>query len=196
MSVYIFYGKAGSGKGTQAKLLKDYLESKGKKVIYIETGGLFRAFAANNKDSFTAKRVSEVIDNGELMPAFFPIYTWSDVLVKNFTGTEEIILDGVSRRIEETKVLALALDFYQIKTKFVFEIDISDNTAITRLKTREGNRPDDASVDKIQKRLDWYQTNVMPVVEYFKNDPQFKFSVIDGEKSVDEVFAQIEKSIQ
>jgi adenylate kinase family enzyme len=196
MSAYIFYGKAGSGKGTQAKLLKDHLESLGKKVIYIETGGLFRDFVSQNKESFTAKRTGEIIDNGQLMPAFFPIYMWSNVLVNNFTGNEDVILDGASRRIEETEVLALALDFYQIKNKFVFEIDISDDTAIARLKIRAGNRPDDASTEKIQTRLDWYRTNVVPVVEYFKNDSQFKFSIIDGEKTVPEVFMQIKNSIE
>ena len=52
---YLFYGKAGSGKGTQAVELKKTLESEGRKVLYIETGELFRKFVASSQ-SFAAKR--------------------------------------------------------------------------------------------------------------------------------------------
>ena len=189
---YIFYGKAGSGKGTQAKLLKAYLESLGRKVIYVETGGLFREFTQANT-SFAAKRTREVIDNGQLMPPFFPIYLWADQLIKNFDGTQDIILDGVARRIEEAPVIDSAMDFFQIEKTTVFNIHIADATAQARLSIR-GDRADDASAEKIQKRLDWYQTNVMPVVDYFKAHSHFAFSEIDGEPDVDHVFDQVKKA--
>ena len=68
-TAYLLYGKSGSGKGTQAQLLKDYLESQGKTVIYIETGKLFREFSAAHQD-FMGDHVRSVIDAGKLMPAF------------------------------------------------------------------------------------------------------------------------------
>ena len=41
---YIFIGRSGCGKGTQAELLKKYLESKKKEVFYLESGTRFREF--------------------------------------------------------------------------------------------------------------------------------------------------------
>jgi adenylate kinase len=193
-NAYIFYGKAGSGKGTQALELKKHLEGQGRSVIYIETGGLFRNFIASNQ-SFTAKRTAEIIDQGQLMPPFFPIYAWADELIKNFSGTEDIIMDGVARRLEEGKILDSALDFFQVENRFVFQIEISDQVAIDRLLARGQGRADDASIPNIQKRLDWYQENVMPVIEYFKTEDKFKFSEINGEVSIPEVFDQIKKTI-
>lgn len=103
-TVYLLYGKSGCGKGTQAQLLKERLESQGRTVIYVETGKLFRAFSESNP-GFMGDHVKSVIDAGKLMPAFFPVYLWSKELVENYTGTEDIILDGVARRIEEASIV-------------------------------------------------------------------------------------------
>jgi adenylate kinase family enzyme len=189
---YIFYGKAGSGKGTQAQKLKEYLEAQGRKVIYIETGALFRNFVESST-SFAAKRTGEIIDKGELMPPFFPIYSWADELIKNYKGTEDIIMDGVARRLEETSILDSALDFFQVQKRFVFHIAISDQVAIERLLIRNQGRSDDASIPNIQKRLDWYRENVQPVFEYFHDHAKYAFAKINGEESVDGVFDQIKK---
>lgn len=189
-NAYIFYGKAGSGKGTQAKLLKEHLESLGRSVVYIETGGLFRNFVATN-DSFSAKRTKSVIDSGELMPAFFPIFLWSQAMIQNFDGTQDLILDGLTRRIEEAPILESALDFFQVDKKLVFNIHISDATAQERLAIRPGDRADDADPAKIQKRLDWYAQNVMPVLDYYKQGSVITVHEIDGEPDVAQVFEQI-----
>jgi len=186
---YIFYGKAGSGKGTQAKLLKAHLESLGRSVLYIETGQLFRNFTTDNT-SFAAERTKQVIDNGGLMPAFFPIYLWGHELIQKFDGTQDVILDGVTRRIEEAPILESALSFFQIEHPKIFHIHIIDETAQTRLKIR-GDRADDADASKIQVRLDWYTTNVLPVLEYFQHNGQIEVIEIDGEPDVDGVWQQI-----
>lgn len=189
MSAYIFYGKAGSGKGTQALELKKYLEAQGRKVLYIETGALLRDFIVSN-NSFSAKLTGEVVNNGKLMPSFLPVYLWTDELIKNFDGTQDIIFDGVARRIEEAPIIDSAITFFNIERTIVFNIHISDETAIARLSIR-GDRADDASVEKIQKRLDWYQTNVLPVIDYFKFHDRFTFFEIDGEPDVEGVSNQI-----
>ena len=129
----IFIGPQGSGKGTQAKLLKDLLESRGRTVLYVETGGLFRDFVASG-DSFAARRTREVVDNGQLMPPFFPIYLWANQLIAGYDGTQDVILDGVARRIEEAPIIASAIEFFKIEKPTVFSIQIADETAVTRLQ--------------------------------------------------------------
>ncbi len=189
-NAYIFYGKAGSGKGTQAELLQKHLEENGRKVIYIETGGLFREFVETNT-SFAAQRTKTVIDSGQLMPAFFPIYLWSKAMIENYDGTQDLVLDGVTRLIEEAPILESALSFFQVDKKLVFNIHISDDTAQSRLAIRHEGRADDADSTKIQKRLDWYAKNVMPVLEYYKKGTMITVHDVDGEPDVVGVQKQI-----
>ena len=196
MSAYIFYGKAGSGKGTQAQKLKEYLESQGRSVIYIETGALFRSFIESHKDSLAARRMDEIISQGQLMPVFFPVYSWAHELIQNYTGAEDIIMDGVARREEEAKILDSALDFFQVQNRLVVHIDIFDETAVQRLLIRNQGRADDATPEKIQKRLDWYRENVLPVFEYFHDHEQYRFASINGEETPEGVFEQIKSLIK
>lgn len=193
-NAYIFYGKAGSGKGTQAKLLQDHLLGVGKKVLYIETGKIFRDFVAST-NTYSAEQTKLIIDQGKLMPAFFPIYLWARELVEKYDGTQDIILDGVTRRLDEAPILESALEFLNIQNKKIFHIHITDETAQTRLASRSQGRADDTDPALVQKRLDWYTTNVLPVLEYFKKNNQIEVVEIDGEPNPDQVFAQIIDSI-
>lgn len=188
---YIFFGKSGSGKGTQAELLKQELEKKGRKVIYIETGQLFRDFIASGSGHLQ-DQTKNIIDNGKLMPVFFPVYLWARVLVESYTGTEDIIFDGVSRRIEEAPIIDSALDFLNIEARTVVEINVSNQWVIDRLSTR--GRADD-SVEGIQKRLTWFESNVVPVLEYFKINRKYNFFDINGEQTIEEVHREIMSKI-
>lgn len=193
-NAYIFYGKAGSGKGTQALELKRHLESQGRSVLYVETGGLFRNFIASNA-SFAAKRTREVVEGGHLMPAFFPVYLWAHELIQNFTGTEDIIFDGVARRIEEAPIIDSAIEFFSVEKTLVFHIDITDETAIERLQNRGQGRADDASLARIRERLDLYRKDTVPVIEYFRDHGSFRFAEIDGEPDAERVTEQVVRAL-
>lgn len=193
-NAYIFYGKAGSGKGTQAKLLKDHLESLQKKTIIIEAGAHFRAFAQGS--GFVQEKTKETINSGKLMPAFMPIYLWAKALIETFTTQEEIIFDGVARKIEEAPILDSALEYLGFEKVYIFHVHISDTTALERMQSRAqlaGNaaRSDDMDVHAAQARLDAYREQVMPVVEYFKAHPLYQLIEINGEVDVPQVFEQI-----
>lgn len=187
---YIFYGKAGSGKGTQAKKLETFLQEQGRKVLVIETGKLFRDFI-DKEHSFAANRTRTIIDQGGLMPAFFPIYLWAQELIQKYQEGYDIILDGVTRRLEEAPILESALHFLMIERSIAFHIHISDEVAQARLALRPGDRADDKDPTRVQQRLDWYQENVLPVLEYYKKGSNIQVVDVDGEKSVEEVFEQV-----
>ncbi len=193
---YIFYGKAGSGKGTQAKLLKEFLESQGRKAVYIEQGANFRAFAQTS--GRIAELTKETLNSGKLMPAFMPIYLWTKALVDQFTGSEDVIFDGVARIEQEASVLDSGIDYLGFEKAVVFHVNISDATAVERIKSRAqlagaGARADDLSDTAIQTRLDAYEKQVMPVIEYFKNHPRYQVVEVDGEVDVPGVFEQIKQ---
>lgn len=190
-TAYLFYGKSGCGKGTQAQILKDRLESQGRKVISIETGKLFRAFTQTRSD-FLGTHVASIIDQGKLMPPFFPIYLWADQLINQYTGVEDIIFDGVSRRIEEAPILDSALNFLEIKNRYIITIDVSDEWVFEHMGKR--GRADDTQ-EGMQKRLSWFTENVVPVIDYFKQQSQYNSVIINGEQTIEQVANEISSKL-
>jgi adenylate kinase len=184
---FIFFGKSGSGKGTQAKLLAKYLETaKGRQPMYIETGQGFREFIKS--ESHTADLTKKVLSEGGLLPVFMPVWLWTDILVKNYDGTQDLILDGLCRRPAEAPVLDSALKFYNQKNPIVVYINVSDKWALDRMKER--GRKDDTE-EYIKSRLKWFEWNVVPAMAYFHEHPDYTFIEINGEQSVEDVHGQI-----
>jgi len=189
---FIFFGPSGSGKGTQAKLLQEEIKKRDpeRNILYIETGQKFRELAEN--DSYTAKKVKEVIQNGGLLPEFLPIWVWTSLMMENIKGNEHIFMDGLSRQPKEAPVLDSAIKFYERKNPIIVSIEVSDDWAAKLLKARGRN---DDSDDEIKKRHSWYHKNVVPAMEYFKNDPYYRFISINGEHSIEEVHAEIMQKV-
>ncbi len=189
---FIFFGSSGSGKGTQAKLLIDYLEREGKKkVIYIETGQGFREFLESG--TYTSKLTKRVLDRGGLLPAFLPIWFWTSRFNRDFTGSEDMVLDGLCRRPDEAPILDGAIKFYKLSKPFVVLLNVSRKWSIDRLLGR--GRYDDTS-ESINKRLDWYEKNVAPAVDFFRNNPDYIFLDVFGERSIEEIHKDILERIK
>lgn len=185
---FIFFGRSGSGKGTQAKLLAKFLnEETSRKALYIETGQRFREFIENN-NNFSSELTRSVMENGGLMPEFLPIWIWTDFLIKNFTGEEHLVLDGLSRRIDEAPILENALRFYRREKIFVVYLNVTREKAFAMMKNR--GREDDTN-EYINNRLDWFENIVMPVVEHFKSREGFQFLDVNGEQTIEKVHEDI-----
>lgn len=182
-NTYIFFGKSGSGKGTQAELLIEKLKNTGKEVVYIETGKRFREFI-EKKDNHSAKLTKETLATGELVPVFLPVWLWTSAFVEEFTGKEDLVLDGLARRMTEAPVLDSALRFYDRLPCHIIHIDVSREWAFNRLSSR--GRADDTE-EYIHSRLDWFEKEVEPVIEYFQERKGFEVHTINGEKSIEEV---------
>ena len=111
----LFFGPQGAGKGTQVKLLIEALKKDDTVagrlggVIHIDMGQLLRNMVATG--SYSGKLTAEVIENGYLMPDFMPIYLTTDALMKQFTGQEHIIADGLARRPDQTRAWDDAMQF-------------------------------------------------------------------------------------
>lgn len=184
----LFFGRSGCGKGTQAKLLADFLKSQGREVAYIETGSKFREFL--NTDNYSGKLIGNILKDGKLIPVFLPIWIWTDILVKNFTGEQDLVLDGLCRRYEESVALDSAFDFYKIEKPNIVLINVSKEWSYARMMERK--RADDTP-EKIQNRLDWYEKDVVPSINYFKEKDGYNFIEINGEQSIENVHKDIIK---
>lgn len=185
---FIFFGCAGCGKGTQAKLLIKHLESSptGEKVIYIETGAKLREFV--KEGGLTQDMTAQIMAKGGLLPAFLPIFIWAGTFIENLTGKEHLVLDGLSRQPYEAPVLDGALKFYNRQNPIVIVINISKECARARSLAR--GRPDDKTND-IDSRLAWYDSNVVPTIDFFRKNDYYKVIDINGEQSIEKVNADI-----
>ena len=82
LQTVLFYGRSGSGKGTQAVLLREYLEKHDSehRVIHFETGKTFRALA--EADSPAGKLTKDALHTGNLLPSFFAIWLLGDFFIR------------------------------------------------------------------------------------------------------------------
>ena len=55
---------------------------------------------------------------------------------------------------------------------------------------RKDGREDDV-IDKINRRQDWFDTDVMPVLEFYKNHKDYEFLDINGDQTIEEVHSEI-----
>lgn len=191
---FCLFGRSGAGKGVQSKMLLTYLENLNpdNNAIYVETGQLFRDFVKNNQANYSSGKVREVIvGKGGLLPAFLPVWMWANHLIKNFSGKEHLVLDGLARRVSEAPILEEALLFYGRFKPFIVDIEISDEFVMNRLLKRD--RVDDTE-EKIRERLEWYDKNVVPSINYFRNSDKVNFIVVNGEQTPEEVHTDIIKN--
>ncbi len=189
---FIFIGPSGSGKGTQVGLLRTYLEKKDTyPTLYVETGAQFREFIKG--DSFSSKLSNEVYKTGARQPDFLAVWIWASFIVDKIKNDDHIIFDGTPRSMPEAIILDTAVRFYNIKP-FVVYLKLSRQSSEKRLLAR--GRMDDRTEAEIIKRLDWFQTDVMPAVEHFRTSDLYHFVELDGEKTIEEIHKDLVSRIE
>ncbi len=186
--IFIFMGRSGCGKGTQADLLMKLLREKDPNtpVLYLETGAKFREFIKGG--SYSSKRSAEVYATGARQPDFLAIHFWADFLIDSFEGHEHIVADGTPRSLPEAQLLIQAFNFYN-RIPHIIYLDVSRDWAVDRLTAR--GRIDDVKPEEIAKRLDWFDTDVAPAVDFFRTHPQAKFYELSGERTVEEIHVDL-----
>ncbi len=209
-------GKSGSGKGTQVGLLKEKLG-----LAVVGTGDMLRE--RRKVEDFTGKKISQVIDNGGIIPSPVVFKLCMDVFedMKNEGNFKGMILDGAPRKLKEAMLLDETFEWFEWGGNIkILLIDISDEEAINRITKRKicskcGNiliytnespdedkcskcggelikRPDD-TVEKTEKRLGWFKTEVEPVINYYKEKGWL--ITINGEQTIEDVFKDVLKAI-
>ncbi len=180
---FIFIGRSGCGKGTQAELLKEYLNSNGyDDVLHVTTGGTFREMMQRPEYIPTLSR--EIDSRGGLMPEFLAVWNWSNIFVDKLKAETSVILDGAPRRVQEANILSAAINYLEYLSPIVVHIDVSETWAKDRLLAR--GRADDTE-KAIQSRMDWFALDVQPVLKYYKTSADFKYIEVNGEYSIENI---------
>lgn len=186
----IFIGRSGCGKGTQAELLKDRihkLDTEKRPILYIETGDRFRKFIRG--EEYSQKLSRELYENDERQPDFLACYMWGGMLIEELEPNMHLVFDGAPRAHSEALLLTTALKFYKREKPTVVYLNVSRKWAEERLLSR--GRADDRTLAKINKRLDWFELDVWPAVEYFKSNSLYRFIEINGEQPIEKVHQDI-----
>lgn len=186
-NTYIFFGTAGSGKGTQSELLAKALKDK-KDIdsVYVSLGSEFRNLI--NSGTYAGKVIEESINKGEYQPDFITNAIFSNFLFSNFNPKKNLITDGYPRTLEQAKFLEKSMDFYSRSSLTIFNLHVSEEEVVRRMKLRA--RGDDTE-EGIKQRFKEHEKNVLPAIEYLQHKEGYEFFEINGEQSVEDVHREI-----
>ena len=200
----ILLGAPGSGKGTQAAYIAQKYD-----LPHISTGDIFRENIKN--ETPLGLKVKAVMDTGNLCPDDLTVELVKDRLSKSDCD-KGYLLDGFPRDLVQAKaldefsapdiVIDLNVDLDKIERRITgrrscpkcngsFHIDfIGDTETCPDCGAKLVVRKDDNS-ETVKSRLAVYSKQTEPLISYYKN--QGKLAVVDGNRSIDEVFAEIVK---
>ena len=190
----IFVGRSGAGKGVQSELLQVFLKKNTPDIptLHFETGAYFRKYT--QQEGYTWKCARMTNDMGMRQPDFLAVWIWSQLFIENMKeGQYHFVFDGVPRSLNEAKILGTAFSFYNLKNPIVVFLNISNTCAEERLRTR--GRADDLVPGAIARKLEWFEDDVVPAIDYYRNNPEYVFLEIDGEQTPEEVHREIVKHI-
>ncbi len=182
----VMMGPPGSGKGTQAKLLATNLGAE----IY-SSGNRLREMAKGH--GFVAAKVKGVIEQGDLLPAWFSSHLFVDVLLGR-EPDEAVVFEGACRRLEEAQAFDQTAAWLERPYKAIY-LHIGDAEVERRLSLRKGveGRADDAS-DTVEHRIKEYMEKTAPAVEFFR--ARGTLLEINGEQAIEVVHQEILKALE
>ena len=184
--ILIFFGPPGAGKGTQADLV-----SKKFGIPHLSTGEILRNKLLDN--DYLSDKLKDVIDSGNLVP--------DDILNKIVANRITIadcnkgfILDGYPRTIVQKDFLSDFLINNNLKISKIFDLKLSQNIIIQRIKSRFNieYRGDDKE-EVIKNRIFKYFQETKPISDYYSlNYPQNYF-LIDANQEIQMIHSDIIK---
>lgn len=207
----IILGRQGAGKGTQCvRLSRHYV------VPHISTGDMLRA--AVREGTELGRMAKEVMDAGGLVSDEIMIGIVRERLARDDARTRGYILDGFPRTVAQ----AVALDEITAERPIhvVIDLHVPRDLVLERISSRRvcrdcgtnytatGNerepwlcevcggdvvQRDDDTPEAVNRRLDLYETQTAPLIEFYGN--QGRLVVVDGIGRPDDVFRRLTEAI-
>ena len=207
----VLFGPPGAGKGTHARILADKL-----KICQLATGDILRRHIREATE--LGKRAKAILDRGELVPDELVNELMADQLSRP-EAKQGFILDGYPRTLGQAEALEKLLNGRREKLDVALYFKTSPKVIVDRLSGRracpkcganyhvrnipprvEGQcdvcgtkliqRSDDQP-ETIQHRLEVYEKDTAPLLEYYQKRGVLK--EVPGDLDVSELQAELEK---
>jgi len=179
------FGIQGSGKGTQAELLKDKFG-----YTLFQPGRIFRALS--KEDSALGRELSAIMKSGKLVPDELTLKILEDFLSKH--QNEKILFDGIPRNMNQKDIFDGLLKKFNMPVS-ALQITLSEDKVMARLLKRietEGRADDNETA--IKQRLSIFKNDTMPIINHYAESGDL--IKINGDQSIEEVHADIVKALE
>jgi len=176
----IVFGRQGAGKGTQAVRLAGHYG-----IPHISTGDMLRGAAADGTELGLKAKV--LMDAGDLVPD----EVMEGIVVERLAKADAQpgwLLDGYPRTVGQIEAMQrnLGQDFVDLAVNLDVPVDVV--TARMLARGREDDTP-----EAIQRRLDLYEEQTRPLLDFFAQRDQLV--EVDGVGTEDDVFERLVKAI-
>jgi adenylate kinase len=205
----ILLGPPGAGKGTQAKMMIDHY-----RIPQISTGDILRA--ALKERTPLGLKAKEYMDKGLLVPDEVVIDI-IQARLKEADCRDGYILDGFPRTVAQAQALDKVLSVMPSGIDHVISIDVEKGELVKRLTGRRTCRQcgrgyhvifdpplnkdlcdkcqgelyqrDDDNEDTVRNRLEVYDSQTFPLIQYYKEKDLVRS--IDGQGGIQQIFDRI-----
>ena len=205
----VLLGGPGSGKGTQADVLKEKYN-----VVKLSTGDLLRGEIRNNSD--LGIEAKSFMDKGELVPDSVMIGILDKITADFEAKKQGYILDGFPRTVPQAEALLGMLNKQGVELTMARLIDVPEEELVRRLSSRwtckdcsstvgyPDGKPEDAVCkqcggelyqrdddkrETILNRMDVYKKNTQPLISFFEEKALLQ--QIDGLGTFEEISGRI-----
>lgn len=201
----VLMGPPGAGKGTQAKRLAETFG-----MLHLSSGDILRAERSSGSE--LGRKMKSYMDAGELVPDEIVVAIMAEAISAQPAG-KGLILDGFPRTLPQAEALDAQLSALGRPLDAVLVIDAPDELLVERITGRRScpqcgrvyhsrhllparpgrcdacgaelvQRADDAEA-VVRERLDAYQRQTAPVIEYYRS--RRPIIEADGSAGPDEV---------
>ena len=179
----LFFWVQWCGKWTQANI---FLQNN-PNYKYFEAGNIFRALSSNKNifSDYVSSRIQAwLLVEDKLV--FWLFDCWSNLV----NEWEYLLFDWFPRNLEQREYFVK-----QRNTKWrnyvCINFDLSREKAIERIKKRaiEQWRIDDANEETINKRLETFYTETLPVIQAFESE--WKLITINAGQTIEEIYNEM-----
>jgi adenylate kinase len=180
-------GPQGAGKGTQAKRI-----AADRSIPHISTGDMFRAAIAAQTE--LGRRVEPILEAGVLVPDDLTVALIRERLAEP-DARAGFVLDGFPRNLTQAEVLDAMLSEIGRNLDAILYFELSEDVAVGRMlkRAQEEGRPDDKP-DVIERRLQVYREQTLPVVEHYRATG--KLVPLHAERTINEVHVEIQEALE